>query len=471
MAYEEKREWSPSWEITGQNLIGILDRLIALEKYDDHAFYWGYYTYSTNSVDTNHIPSVDNALLAACLYTIKGYCTQRPFLAGSAQITNKCEKILSPMDFSIWYTPSNHRFGWTTTSPGSCDIYSNENRIINCIARMLAIDYNLWNFSSNEFKLSINSLQKQSRSYDGITVNPVSWDGSLFTYLFPAQFVREMETSYGSNSINKAVECQIRYMENNGRHAFGISDTIAPPGYTTCASSGSTYLQGCFPRQSNNPCNDPDLGLITPGSLIMSLVTSYRIETANALYYLLTNNPACFNENVGFRSTVSVTNYVVSDVFTALDDGHAVMALANACNETPWNAFYANQSVAEMHNELFGSFPGDIAPPVVWPEPAEGEFIDNVTVSLYADDAISGSGVADFWFTNDGTDPLISPTRQKYIAPLELTNDTTLTISAVDIFGNESFPQKHFYTIIPEPSTIFFVLLLFIKQFDDKKNN
>jgi len=458
LAYEEKREWSPSWETTQENLLGILNRLLALEKYDGHAFYWGYSFNSTNSIDTDHIPSVDNALLAACLYCIKGYCAQRPFLEGASDISNKCAQILSPMDFSIWYKNSNHRFGWTTTSVGSCDIYSNENRIINCIARMLALEYGTWNFSSTEFQDSINSLIKQTRTYDGITVDPVSWDGSLFTYLFPAQFFREMETSYGTNSIDKAIECQIRYMENNGRFAFGISDAIPPTGYV------NGYRQGCPPRQSDNPDNDPDLGLITPGSLIMSIVSSYNIETAKSLYYILTNNPACFSTDVGFRSTVSVTNNVFSEDYSALDDGHAILALANISRETAWNTFYANQVVADTHNELFGNYPNDIAPPVVWSEPATGEYIDNVTVVLNANDAASGSGLADIWFTTDGSNPLTSSNKQKYTSPLLLTNDTILTISAVDIAGNETFPQKYSYTIIPEPTIIFFVLLLFIKK-------
>jgi len=459
LSFEEKRPWSPSWEITRENLIGILDRLFALEKYNDHVYYWGYYTYSTNSNDKSHIPSVDNALLAACLFVIKGYCEKRPFLNGYVEITNKCAQILSPMDFSIWYHIPSHRFGWTTTSPGSCDIYSNENRIINCIARMLALEYNTWAFSSTEFQNSINSLIKQSRSYDGITVDPVSWDGSLFTYLFPAQFFREMETSYGTNSIDKAIECQIRNMENNGRYAFGISDAIPPSGYV------DGYRQGCPPRQSDNPDNDPDIGLITPGSLIMSIVSSYNVETANALYYILTNTPGCFSANVGFRSTVSVTNKVYSNVYTSLDDGHAIMALANISRETVWNAFYANQSVADTHNELFGNYPGDIAPPVVWPEPSTGEYFNNVIVALNANDAPSGSGLSNIWYTIDGSDPLTSSNRMQYTGLLELTNDTTLSVAAIDIAGNETPPQEFTYTIIPEPGLVFFVFILFAKKF------
>ena len=336
-------------------------------------------------------------------------------------------------------------------------VISNENRIINTIARALAIEYGTWNFSSNEFLRSMNSLQTPSRTYDGISVNPVSWDGSLFTYLFPAQFVREMETSYGTDSIDQAIASQIRYMENNGRYAFGISDAISP-------SEVIGYRQGCPPRASGNPDNDPDLGLVTPGSLIMSLSSSYRVETANALHYLLTNQPGCFDSDIGFNSTVSVTSDISSEVYSALDDGHAVLALANICNETAWNAFYANQSVAEMHKEFYGSYAADIAPPVIWVEPSSGEYFNNITIVLNANDAPSGSGVADIWYTTDGSNPLTSSNRQKYIPPLELAKNTILFVTATDNFGNETLPQKFIYTIVPEPGFIFFVLLFFFKK-------
>ena len=455
-AYEEQRSWSPTWEITRDNLLGTLNRLYDLTNYNGHAYYQFYGTIAGN-IRNDDIPSVDNALLAASLLTIKGYCSQRPFLDGSSEITNICAQILKPMDYSLWYTFSSHRFGWTPDSPSSCDFYSNENRIINSIARVLAIEYGTWEFSSAEFLQSMNSLVKPPGTYDGITVNPVSWDGSLFTYLFPAQFVREMETSYGTDSIDKAIESQIRYMENNGRHAFGISDAITP-------SEVGGYQQGCPPRASGNPDNDPDLGLITPGSLIMSLVSSYRVETANALYYISTNKSDSFSTSIGFHSTVSVTSDISSEVYSALDDGHAILALANVCNETSWNAFYANQSVAEMHKELYGNYPDDIAPPVVWAEPSGGEYFESITVILNANDAPSGSGVADIWYTTDGSDPLINSNRQKYIPPLELANDTVLFLTATDFAGNEALPQRFTYTIVPEPGIMIFgILCLFIK--------
>ena len=457
LAYEEQRSWSPTWEVTRTNLLGTLNRLYELTNYNGHA-YFQFYGTDSGDIRSDDIPSVDNALLAACLLTIKGYCSQRLFLEGSSEITNRCAQMLKPMDYSLWYRFSSHRFGWTPATLGSCDFYSNENRIINSIARALAIEYGTWEFSSAEFLRSMNSLVKPLGTYDGITVNPVSWDGSLFTYLFPAQFVREMETSYGTDSIDKAIESQIRYMENNNRHAFGISDAITP-------SAVGGYRQGCPPRASGNPDNDPDLGLITPGSLIMSLISSYRIETADALYYILTNKPNSFSTSIGFNSTISVTSDVSSEVFSALDDGHAILALANVCNEASWNAFYANQSVAEMHKELYGSYPDDIAPPVVWSEPSSGEYTDNIIVTLNGNDSPSGSGVSDIWYTIDGSDPLVSSNKHKYIMPVELINDTVLIVTAIDFAGNEALPQRYEYTIIPEPGIMIIGILCLIIKF------
>ena len=78
---------------------------------------------------------------------------------------------------------------------GPADYYSNENRIINFVARALG------QLSAEEFRLSLEALTQTAKAYDSITVEKVAWDGSYFTYTSPALFIREVDTSYGPGTI------------------------------------------------------------------------------------------------------------------------------------------------------------------------------------------------------------------------------------------------------------------------------
>ncbi|MCX7847105.1 MAG: chitobiase/beta-hexosaminidase C-terminal domain-containing protein [bacterium] len=445
LAYDQRRPWSPTWDYVYDRLLGVLSLtyqwLQTNKTYQNHAYYQ-FYDANNQSVVNYNIPSVDNALWDACLMTIAGYCRQRPWLHGAATITNLCALIMKPRNYSIWYNTTYHRFGWLTTSPGSCDYYSGENRIINFVARAFALHFGTWNLSSNEFALSLKHpyLQKPLRSYDGISVAWCNWDGSLFTYLLPAQFVDEIRTVYGTNTIGPAVAAQIRYMQNMGRHAFGISDGPPPPGIQ--------YQMGCPPRASNSPSTDPDTGCVNPGSLAMCLITPYRPQTIDAFFYLLTNKSHGFSP-IGFRGTISVTSDAIATVWSELDNGHAMLGLANAARATAWNAFYAFPSTYQMHLEAYGPLP-DAAPPVVGLLPTGGFYDTSIAVTVVASDAM-GSGISNIFFTLDGSDPWTSTTRLVYSTPFWLSTDTIVRVVALDNAGNESEEFSASYVVVPEP--------------------
>jgi len=456
LAFDQARAWSPTWSTTSSRIYHTLTTLLQWlqtnKVYQGQAFYQ-FYNCDTRAVLNYNVPSVDNALLDVCLYTIYGYCAQRPYLQGVDTLTNLCARILRPRNYALWYTQSTHRFGWLPGSPSSCDFYSCENRVINFIARASALQFGTWNFSSNEFALSLQhpSLRKETRSYDGITVPACNWDGTLFTYLLPAMFFNEMAMPYGTNSIDPAVACQVRYMRNLGRRAFGISDGPGPPGIS--------YTMGCPPRASDNPDNDPDTGCVNPGALAMSLVTAARRETAAAVDALLTNAPAAFAADLGFRGTISVTSAAMAGVWSELDNGHAMLGYANACNETGWNGMYATPAIVQTHTEIAGTAPADFTPPVVWATPVAGAYDHPIDVALAAQDTPGGS-VAAIWYTLDDSDPLTSATRLVYTGSFPLVTGTVVRISAADGAGNEARPQVYAYQVVPEPALLFVAVLL-----------
>lgn len=448
LAYDQQRPWSPSWDVVYDRLLGVLtityNWLQTNKTYQNHAYYQ-FYNANDQSVVNYSIPSVDNALWDACLMTIYGYCAQRPWLPGTTAITNFCARIMQPRNYGIWYSVSARRFMWLTPPSGYCDMYSGENRIINFVARAFALQYGTWNFSSNDFATSLKHpyLQKPLRTYDGIDVAWCNWDGSLFTYLFPAQFVDEMRTVYATNTINPAVAAQIRYMQNMGRHAFGISDGPPPPGIQ--------YQMGCPPRASNSASTDPDTGCVNPGSLAMCLITPYRAQTVDAFYYLLTNKPHGFS-NIGFRGTISVTSDAIANVWSELDNGHAMLGLANAARGTAWNAFYAFPSAYQMHLEAYGPL-ADAAPPVVGLLPTGGYYETFIPVTVCASD-VMGSGLSNIYYTLDDSDPWTSTSRFLYTSPFWLYTDAVVRVVALDNAGNESEEFRAVYTVVPEPALL-----------------
>ncbi|MGQ9841512.1 MAG: hypothetical protein ACUVR4_13595, partial [Anaerolineae bacterium] len=130
--------------------------------------------------DNHLVPSVDNAWLAASLITIQEYALAN----GHTTLAQKAAAILADMDFTLWYHPNSHRFSWgAVENPqggAPADYYSNENRIINFVARALG------HLSADEFRLSLAALEGPGETYDGITVEKMAWDGSYFTYAAPA---------------------------------------------------------------------------------------------------------------------------------------------------------------------------------------------------------------------------------------------------------------------------------------------
>ncbi|MCA9977019.1 MAG: hypothetical protein KC413_14760 [Anaerolineales bacterium] len=204
-AYDLAQPWSPSWSEVETEVTAILDRLRAWQTgsqafqphgpnaYSNSVFYqWYWVTWDEPvvgaGVGDHLVPSIDNAWLATSLITIREYAEAH----GHNVLAQKADAIVADMDFLLWYDASTHRFYWgdveNPMGGGEIDYYSNENRIINFVA------YALGQMSEAEFRRSLNVLTQESATYGDITVNKVAWDGSYFTYVGPAMFIREMET-------------------------------------------------------------------------------------------------------------------------------------------------------------------------------------------------------------------------------------------------------------------------------------
>jgi len=372
-AYELQKDWSPSWVEVEAEVGATLDQLEAWQSgtqayqphgpnaYNNSVFYQAYWINENPPVvgagNYDHqVPSIDNAWLAASLITIREYAEAN----GKTTLAQKADGVLRDMDFTIWYHPEERLFNWGAPDDPRggtlADYYSNENRIINFVTRALG------QLSEEEFQASLAALKQSSGTYDGgtpdpsddITVGKVNWDGSYFTYPAPALFIREMETAYGKDTIDKATEAQIAYAQAQGYPVWGISDAFD-------VEDGGYVERGAPPRGSDDPLDDEDDGLITPHAGALALITGHAHESIDNLQTLQDRYPAPYDADHGFKDSVNVNSGKISYRFSALGQEWIFLSLMNYLGDgVIWRYFYQDEGVQRAYEEMYrdsGGFP------------------------------------------------------------------------------------------------------------------
>ena len=356
-AFEMGRDWSPDWTAVQTELIFVLDQLEGWQSgtepepngvnvYNDSVFYQAYWINppSVGAGSNDHVvPSIDNAFLAASLITIREYGEMN----GHAALAQKADDILADMDFRLWYDETTAVFALgATENPlggGPADYYSNENRIINFVARAMG------QLTKEEYLNSLAALVQGPGTYNGITVDKVAWDGSYFTYTAPALFIREMDTYYGHTTITPATEAQIAYAGDEGYVAWGLSDAfdIVPNVYAH---------QGAPPADTPDPLEER-AGLITPHASGLALITPYSDEAISNLQTISMTFPSFYEPARGFRDSVVALPGPdfgkMSDRFSALAQEWLFLSIVNAETGFIWNYFYKDAGVNQAHLEMF----------------------------------------------------------------------------------------------------------------------
>jgi hypothetical protein len=371
-AHEMQKTWSPDWSQVEAEVLAVFDQLRAWQTgsqtykphgpnaYNDSVFYqWYWINWNPPvvgaSAETDQVvPSVDNAWLALSLITIREYAeaNSHPLLV------QKADAILEDMDFRIWYDTDTHRFWWgapqNPQGGSEADYYSNENRIINFVARAMG------QLSPAEFQSSLAALEGAPGTYDGITVEKVAWDGSLFTYLAPALFICEIGTTYGANTIMPCVEAQIAYAQNQEYPVWGLSDCydVGASGYV---QQGAPPIAGPGPYEAHP-------GLATPHASALAFITPLASEAITNLQTISNTFPLAYDSAYGFRDSVMVkpndSQYSVpSDRFSALAQEWIFLSIVNSATNFIWTYFYRDEGVIQAHVEMYprkGDFDGDM---------------------------------------------------------------------------------------------------------------
>jgi len=367
-AYDMQTSWSPTWGETEAEISFILNQLRAWQTgsqesqphganaYNNSVFYqWYWISWNPPVVGNDSgfnrlVPSIDNAWLAASLITIREYAETHK----SVTLTKKADEILSDLDFTLWYDENSHQFYWgAVENPQGgtlADYYSNENRIVNFVARSLG------HVSKEDFLLSLNALEQYPASYDGITVEKVAWDGSYFTYVTPALFIQEIDTPYGTNTILSATQAQIAYAQDQGYEAWGLSD---------CFDTGSGgYIQQGSPPTGMFGTPEIEPGLVTAHASALALNTPLAPEAITNLQIILETFPCAYHSDYGFNDSVvtkpSSPEYgQCSERFSALAQEWIFLSIANYKTGFVRKYFYQDSGVQRAHLEMFGQTSSD----------------------------------------------------------------------------------------------------------------
>lgn len=361
-AYDQQRPWSPTWEQAETEVVAILDQLRAWQTgnksqqphspnaYNNSVFYQWYWIVQVppvvSALQSDHlVPSIDNAWLAVSLITIREYAETHEHV-GLAQ---KADAILSDMNFRLWFDEDTNQFDWGgIENPQNgfvADYYSNENRLINFVARALG------HITLEEYQLSLEALEQPSGTYNDTIVEKLAWDGSYFTYAAPALFFRETDTVYGENTLFPVTHAQIVYAQEQGYQAWGLSDAfdVGEDGYVQ---------QGAPPTAMGQP-PETRPGLVTPHASALALMTPLSLTAINNLELIAAQFPCAYHPDYGFRDSVMVAPSApdygeCSARFSALAQSWIFLSIINYDSGFIWHYFYQDLGVRETHQETFG---------------------------------------------------------------------------------------------------------------------
>lgn len=360
-AYDWQRPWSPTWVETETEITAVLDQLRAWQTgsqaqqphgpnaYNKSVFYqWYWIEWSppvVSAYNADHlVPSIDNAWLAASLLTIREFSE----FHNHTTLAQKSDAILTDMDFRLWWHEDTYffTFGDVEDPKGGVvgDYYSNENRIVNFMARALN------HISQKEFENSLTVLNAPTKTYNTITVEKTAWDGSYFTYTSPALFIREIPISYGENSIEPATAAQIDYAQTEGYDVWGLSDTFD-------VDDGLYVQQGALPTAMTDP-PETRAGLVTPHASALALMTSYQPEAQTNLQTIASLYPCAYDEDYGLRESVMANPSDVdyghcSARFSSLSQLWLFHGLVNSETGFIWNYFYKDSGVSDAYVEMY----------------------------------------------------------------------------------------------------------------------
>lgn len=361
-AHDLGQEWSPDWQTTRGEVMAILAQLrdwqtgSQMEQpngpnaYAGSVFYQWYWISPDPPVvgasqGDQIVPSVDNAWLAAALITIRSYAR----IHSDVEMAETADAILSDMDFRLWFDEDSALFFWGDQRPMAglvADYYSNENRIINFVARALG------QLTTEEFQRSLKVLIQQPGAYEDIVVERMAYDGSYFTYAAPALFVNELSEEYGTSTIVPATQAQMTYAKVQGYDVWGLSDCydIADGGYVQ---------QGAPPvAMLGNP--ESRLGLVTPHASALALITPLADDAVDNLANMADGYPCVYHAQYGFPDSVLAGSAGkdsgdCSYRFSALAQEWLFLGILGHQSGFVRHYFYLDPGVAKAHHEMFGS--------------------------------------------------------------------------------------------------------------------
>ncbi|MBN2453132.1 MAG: hypothetical protein JXB40_02570 [Candidatus Omnitrophica bacterium] len=330
-----------------------LDSIDILEKYK--GFPYNYYDVTIFQRTSNFISFVDSGWLAAGIIVAKN--------AFPEELGQKCDKLLGPMDFSLFYDPveghmyhgyytninyySEYQYGVLYTEPRAASYIAIGKGDVPkehwfAMARTFPAS---WDWQT---QMPIDRKEKTCLGfkffggyyeYEGTKFVP-SWGGSMFEALMPTLIMEEKSLApkgLGANDRAHAI-IQVKYaLEKLKYPAFGMSPSSVPEG---------GYSEYGVKVLGTKGYKD---GVITPHASFLALEFTPKESIENLRVML--DKYECYGE-YGFYDAITVATGKAATAYLCLDQAMSFIALNNYLNDGAIRKRFHNDPIAKNAEEL-----------------------------------------------------------------------------------------------------------------------
>ena len=337
-----------------KKLNATLDSMERLEKYE--GFPYNYYDLTIFQRTSNFISFVDSGWFAAGIIVAKN--------AFPEELSDKCQKLLEPMNFSFFYDPvdgqmyhgfftninyySNYHYGAFYTEPraisylaiGKGDVPAEHWFML---SRTFPADW-LWQTQTPK-----DQHVKECMGYEvlggyyiyGDMKFVPSWGGSMFEALMPTLVLDEKGLAPKALGLNdeRHAKIQIKYaLEELGYPVFGMSPS--------CTPAGGYSEYGVMPLGIKGY----KAGVITPHATFLALEFAPEESVENLKRMLKLYN--AYGE-YGFYDAIDIETGKAALNYLSLDQGMSFIALNNYLNDGAIRKrFHAEQAVKNAEELL-----------------------------------------------------------------------------------------------------------------------
>ena len=298
----------------------VVDTVMQLEKWNGHLFNW-YSVETLKALPNFFISTCDSGNFVACLYTVKGYLSDRE---GSESLSAKVQRLIDQTDFAKLYNPELDVFsiGYDTTNytllPYHYNNFASEARLTSFLTIAQGdAPYKHW--------FCLDKTLVQYRGYKGVA----SWYGTMFEYFMPLIFLPTYKHTLMDETYSFAIRAQRAFIQNStsdlrvptSEFPWGISETA----YNELDDARNYKYHAFGVPYLKFQNTTPDRIVVSPYSSLMAIGVDDRAVYDNLLRFKALN----MYDQFGFYESYDEEDHVPVKAHYAHHQGMILASLAN----------------------------------------------------------------------------------------------------------------------------------------------